>query len=1058
MLSFLRARQFCFSSGVGCYLQINGRDWPDEESTRHLEDGDYIHLLIDSRTDHWCDLQRSERIQRRQHFYESSDYSRADDDSRLSRSRSRSLSLLQTQAKIIQIPCEPSKQDSVSVVVHPHVFDLWCDVQPQEAIPCLHNVTSDLGTQPSGYTEDNPDLSSGREPNKNSNSSRIPLRDISNLPRPPANFEVTAEVPKWNDIPSDDNPPELTSEDSPKIEIPFRQVIIDFEWMDAHFLLPSFERDDLAWHPNSLEWMALPWMIPDSFCTELWLYFDGSAIRLTQTAGAGVVAFAKTHYGWGLCGFVSTSLVPNTDSFQAEASAALIAVKLAHDLTKMILAHGGTAPELHLVFDNSTVGQQAVGNWTCKSRPDLGKAVRHLVQMTERRFSSKFCTHHVYGHRGDPGNEIVDTLARYAAEGTATDSLCDFVEYQTTATYLQSSAWFWMLFRQDLHPFWKEHSLFVPAHPVTSPPKDLLERTLNKQEEVHLGVGHLRLKIATANVLSLKAGSKKAEHDAWGPARQELLLRQFYEHEFQIVAMQETRLPKLWKSIDDRYIILKSAATDRGHYGIAVCFSASIPHGTVSNNDGTETDICFTPGDLSIVAADPRFLIVRVVLKCLVLACHAPHSGADEESRLGYWTAISEAIPKKYHSWDTILLGDLNCRLGEELSEAIGPHQAEASNGKEHSCHEFLLKRGICLPATFGENHLGSPGTWQHTNGQWLRNDFVGIPAHWRPWKCRTWVEDRIDLALTKTDHCVAALSLERIFAIQHKTRHRTKKILEDDLDYIGEEALRNLHPPELDWRTDVHTHASTLQDHLHRTLASYKRHRSAKPHKSTLSEGTWSLVCQKKEARLHLASLNRQQRQTYLAMCFHGWASHGHQQSQGFYNILSDQDRQIAQGLKTFRDLGRQVTRETRRDDRNFYTELSAEASEFLDPRLSKKFWQVIRRSLPQHQNRRVGHSPYQLECLEEQWDPHFQALEVGSTTASGDLVRECHAFQIGRPHPTLLNLDALPTLAELEDVFRETRTNKSTGYDRIPSGLFHKWAPHTANYYFDLVWKMFA
>ena len=141
-----------------------------------------------------------------------------------------------------------------------------------------------------------------------------------------------------------------------------------------------------------------------------------------------------------------------------------------------------------------------------------------------------------------------------------------------------------------------------------------------------------------------------------------------------------------------------------------------------------------------------------------------------------------------------------------------------------------------------------------------------------------------------------------------------------------------------------------------------------------------------------------------------------------------------------------------------NFYTGLSEEATDFLDPRLSKKFWQVIRRSLPQQKNRRMGHSPYQLECLEDQWDPHFQALEVGSTTAGCDLVRDCHNFQVGRPHPTMITLEALPTLAELEDVFRETQANKSTGYDLLPSGFYHKWAPHAASYYFDLVWKMFV
>ena len=899
-IDFFRMTGHCRMTHIICFLYLNNVIWPETDGAiRSLTNGDHLRLQIraDDNTD-WCSFEYMENAARQRRIFESrpepeDDPADFEQSSSLvseprSRSRSRNLpdeesdshSLIQMRAVMLTSEsfndCNPSVQqprDSYHDPCHPHVTDRWCDdeVHGAESFVGLENVPLarqhhldilSYGASLPGYTEGNPDLSSGLDHRKTIDRFRPPLSDISNAAGN-INSIGKARDDFWrSDSPSDGTPPAANfDEEPPNIEIPFSQVILDFEWMDTHFLLPCFEREDIAWHPNSLTWMALPWMIPDSCCTELWLYFDGSSLKQTQTAGAGVVAFARTYWGWGLCGFVSTKLESNTDSFQAEASAALIAVKLAHDLTKLIQASGGIAPELHLVFDNSTVGQQAVGNWTCKSRPDLGKAVRHLVQMTERRFSSAFHTHHVYGHCGDPGNEIVDTLARYAAEGIATDSLCDFVAYQTADFYLQSSAWFWMLFRQDLLPFWKEQSLFVPAHPTTCPPEDLLDRSLSRQTDTQLGVGRLHLKIATANVLSLKAGSKKAEHDAWGPARQELLLRQFFDHEFQIVAMQETRLRKLWKSVDERYIILKSAATDRGHFGIAICFSKTIPHGKVTNNDGTETQVCFTSRDLSIVAEDPRFLIVRVhtiVLKCLVLACHAPHSGADEDTRLDFWTDITQAIPKKYHTWDIVLLGDLNCRLGEEISDAIGPYQAETSNGKEHSCHEFLLNKGIRLPATFSEHQVGDPGTWRHTNGQWLRNDFIGIPSHWRPWKCSTWVEHKIDLALAKTDHSVAALSLELIFAIQHKAHHRTRKISEDDLDYVGEEIFWNLPQPTLDWQTDVHTHAANLQENLQHTLGGCKRFRPAKPRKSTLSEATWDLVCQKKEARSQASTASR--------------------------------------------------------------------------------------------------------------------------------------------------------------------------------------------------------
>ena len=852
--------------------------------------------------------------------------------------------------------------------------------------------------------------------------------------------------------------PEQTCDPShPVTKCDFAQVIGHFEWLDTHLLLPTFSFE-APWQTCSQSWLELPWYVPDATCHSLWIYFDGSHLKNTDTSGAGVAAFADTTWGWRLCGFLSTPLASGSDAYGAEAYAALVAVKFAHDLLKLHSTHRPTPPAVHLIFDNTSVGQQTIGNWASNKRPSIGKAIRHLVQTVEKRFSVNLETHHVYGHTGDPGNEIVDILAKEAAEGRATNDLQDFLAHQTDEAFLHSSAWFWILFRQDLADFWNGHVLHMPAQPTTTPSPDILDFVEHTKNEQQQKIVHLKIKMATANVLSLKAGSKKAENDAWGPARQELLLQQFHEHGFQLFAMQETRIKRVWRDMDDRYVIIKSPATDHGHYGIAICLSKQIPHGSTLDEEGNSTPICFRQEDISIVAIDPRFLIIRVVtdaLKCLVIGCHAPHSGADEETRSLFWARILSAIQPKYSHWPKLLLADLNSRLGSEISEVVGPYHAEPSNGKEHSGHEFLMTARIWLPATFESCQIGAPGTWQHTNGQWARNDFVGLPQDWAYRQCQAWVENEIDLSLQKTDHCVAAVSLEAFF--QNKTTPRTMRLTLDEqtVDSFVQTG-QHIAQPDVDWYTDVHTHADRLQQAVCETLWKNKKKQPFQK-KKTLTPATWSLVCKKREVRSHLSQLNYQQRCTSLALFFNMWAGTKTDNLDQFNTIIKNQDKLVAQALAEFRQLGREVTAQVRRDDTAFYQHLAEEAAHFTAPTQAKRFWQVIRRSLPNLRSRRQGYEPLQMDGLEDKWNPHFQALEIGEEVEGSRLVRECHEFQISRPPLDHVDLRHLPSLSELEDSLRNTRAGKSTGFDEIPSLFFHQCAPKAAEFYFDLIWKFF-
>lgn len=152
-----------------------------------------------------------------------------------------------------------------------------------------------------------------------------------------------------------------------------------------------------------------------------------------------------------------------------------------------------------------------------------------------------------------------------------------------------------------------------------------------------------------------------------------------------------------------------------------------------------------------------------------------------------------------------------------------------------------------------------------------------------------------------------------------------------------------------------------------------------------------------------------------------------------------------IAKELLHFRELGRQVTAALRADDVEFFTNLSTEAAEFMEPHQAKRFWQVIRRSLPQHKQRRSNPAPMSLQHLDDQWLPHFHQLECGESVSAPFLVHACHHFQMQRlPEAgTTFELSDFPALPEIEAAFRSTKANRSVGFDATPSGVYRAVAP---------------
>ena len=176
-----------------------------------------------------------------------------------------------------------------------------------------------------------------------------------------------------------------------------------------------------------------------------------------------------------------------------------------------------------------------------------------------------------------------------------------------------------------------------------------------------------------------------------------------------------------------------------------------------------------------------------------------------------------------------------------------------------------------------------------------------------------------------------------------------------------------------------------------------------------------------------------------------------------GLQRDLKDYDHKIAMALNMFRNLGRRVTKATRADDLQFFTDILQTPAEFLEPGQVQRFWASLRRAIPKYKVRRQQFNPMRIEALEDEWSHYFQELEAGYPSTADDLIQRCHHDQMRKvTEVDLFCIDEIPSILELEDEFRLTQGRKATGFDPMPSDIFRRNAPQMADLFHPLLVKM--
>ena len=870
-------------------------------------------------------------------------------------------------------------------------------------------------------------------------------------------------MPRRTETTTTDNCPCQDPFSSQPVQMNLQPVWTLFADLDAHIFLPKFDIDiNALGHPGSQHWAQLPWWDFTEETIGIYIYYDGSFTKDPDKhlSGIAAAAFAFTPSGWKFAGSIAGEAGDFAkSSYTAEVWAAICATKLGHDLVKLNSMYQAQLPTLSVAYVAKTVGKQADGHWAVRSHVAEGKALRALTKWVESRFAITIHGWHVPAHEGEPGNELVDSLSKNAAKGDGSHDITAFHALIQAAGKTGDIEWLWMLHGHNEFWFGPSGDLLLPSQPTTTPTAKVFPQSLT---EPPMAISDLRLthevklKICSYNVLSLNETVHNMQDDIpanYGPARQESLMRQLHDLQITIFGLQETRQRHCAQTHDPRYWLFRGPATDRGHLGVMVGFSR-----TIELVEG----IYFQEKDFALIDHSPRHLVIRVknaVCHFICIVGHAPHKGATNDEIQDFWTMLTDSVPKRYESWPRLLLADANAHLGQEVCINVGDHQAEPMDEKDDYFLQFLCNEDLWIPSTFQDCQVGAGHTWTHSGGKTHRLDYIGLPLNWRSCPVECWVEDQIDASVASLDHQAVAVSatIPGVGAAQMTSPVYKLQVPDDQsLPIMSQLPVRSL------WRLDAHTHAAQLQQHLCGHLQPARKKKENRPMKTTMSEATWQLVCQKKRCRHVLAQLNQEQRALQLKLFFKAWKhSEDTDTNQQFTKAMNDMLRQmdvpIAQTYAEFKRLGRQVTMALRKDDALFYRNMIAEVGEFVSPGQAKQLWKIVQRSLPKNKEKRKHAKPLALEKLEDQWIPHLEQMEVGCMTSTVELV----SHQMGcpcSPPSTSVDRSFMPTLFEVEDTIRAATRGKATGLDPLPSGFYKHHATSLARYYYALFLKLFT
>ena len=823
------------------------------------------------------------------------------------------------------------------------------------------------------------------------------------------------------------------------------------------------------------------------------IYVDGSSFPSNRPSPS------CDHAGWAFIVLVECA-EPSNDMFQffcascgplvasSDISPSVDVGELLHDslsaeATAMIwtlawVCQSPFAVPTHIHFDNMTVGMFTAGlhswhaSWEYVKLSTALTNLRQCLQVAGRVLPFE----HQKSHCNHPWSDLVDAVAKAVAKSILFPMDLPSHVSRVVKHPAFKFTWLTMIDAQTVPKPSALVGTFKSEGPFGKQPIDVSWD--HDPGHSHTEAVRISLTCVTANVLTLSPGPKNRQVcGLMDKGRISSLQAQFASRNFGIIGLQECRTQGQQVRHSSSHFVFQSGASAEGARGCELWIDRTVPYAVSKRHS-----YVFQTSHFHVAAFTDRLLMVVVRaphLSIRILVIHAPHEVATDWDFNDWWNELGRLVSTIAPQLPLIVLGDTNSRLGSVTSDAVSDHDRENETLTGHCLHAFLLEHNLWAPATYSNCHQGPSSTWVASNGNQHRIDFVILPCAWRSFQVSSWVTSDVDLITAKDDHFPAAVQVlmqAGCSTFRKTTRTHLDRQKLSDPDAV-EGFCEYLHqPPDIPWNVGVGSHVQQLTHWMQKGAKQFFSKSTKRPRQRYMSEVTWNLIQIRKQL---LKMSNRSFQQAHrisLRLWFLRWAS----------SVFSGQTLQAMPNEAQLQSLHRTcqfsamwtlqhrnrlhaAARSSSKKDRiacaqsivsDFYLAAKGHDSRALCKALRPLLGQADRRNVQPFRplpavRLEDGVLAPTAEAAQHRWQSHFAESEQGIAVSCSQL-QELAAIQF-RTYPCnafSMDLQSLPSLADVEQYLRKAKRHKAPGIDGLVVELYQIDAPFMAR----LLWPLLA
>ena len=660
---------------------------------------------------------------------------------------------------------------------------------------------------------------------------------------------------------------------------------------------------------------------------------------------------------------------------------------------------------------------------------------------------------HVFGHSGEPFNDFTDHVAKLEAQSSffIRRPELDMDKWRTRMPFL------WMLFGEKYGgPAFcsSGFDVMAPALPSTTGPASTVVA------EEHTAISScltIQVSLCTANILSMYCSPEGFA------GKLGYLTEQFHAHALLIGGLQETRTPQ--GQCTSQQVLRLASGADHGHGGVELWVSLRQPYCYVD-----ETPEYLQASYFQVLRATPRILLVRVKAphwNALLLVGHAPHSGKPQQECQEWWDSLTDLTQHFRGTLPLFVIIDANAEPGPADGISVfGAMRRESKNTP--LWRAFLHSFQLTLPQTCS-HHVGGLDTWVSPDGLTSHClDYVAIPRDHLGHCTRSQLIESFDLGNEQRDHTPLAVQLQwyehgisAVVSTASTTTFDRPSIREKDLtgflkDFTG-----------ASWQTDVESQIQHFNGAVLHDLSQFCPPVRRGPKKTFISGDIWTIRKAKLQHRQALHLLRKRQTLEAIWCCFRAWKRHDAEFSvEAAFNYGTTLQCHALHHYVAFRHHAQKLKATLRIAKCKGIVERidklgsSAPASAILH---------TLKPFIGSGNAKMRGRQPLPnitmdegLPCSDpavalDRWISFFGTMEGGERMS----VEEQRRFWLAnlqelRMSHCSLEVADLPSLTDLEAAFRQVKTGKATGPDRIPAEICNKQPAIMAKFTYPILLKI--